>query len=108
METLSVDNGERTKEPLSEELKRYGVPLKEDEILKASEHELERMLQDVKSKQQDTSTVSQNSFVDLYESKICDYINKLTVVTVFFFSCNPWTALFWPPYYYYNRIRSEQ
>jgi hypothetical protein len=107
METLSVDNGERTKEPLSEELKRYGVPLKEDEILKASEHELERMLQDVKSKQQDTSTVSQNSFVDLYESMICDYINKLTVATVFFFSCNPWAALFWPPYYYYNKKRSE-
>ena len=84
METLSVDNGERTKGPLSEELKRYGVPLKEDEVMKVYEHELERILQDVKSKQQDTLTISQNAFVDLYESMLSDYINKLTVATIFF------------------------
>lgn len=107
METLSVDNGERSKGLLLEELKRYGVLFKEDEALKASEHKLEKLLQDVKSNQQDTSTLSQISFVDLYESMISDYIHKLTIATVFFFSCNPWAALFWPPYYYYNRKRSE-
>ena len=107
METLSVDNGERSKGLLLEELERYGVLFKNDEAMKASEHKLERMLQDVKSNQQDTSTLSQISFVDLYESMISDYIHKLTIATVFFFSCNPWAALFWPPYYYYNRKRSE-
>jgi hypothetical protein len=108
METLSVDNGERSKGSLPEELKRYGVLLKEEEVLKASEHKLETLLRDVKSNQQDTSTISKNLFVDLYESMICGYINKLTLATVFFFYCNPWAALFWPPYYYYNRKRSEQ
>ena len=108
METLSVDNGERSKGSTPEELKRYGVLLKEEEVLKVSEHKLESMLQDVKSKQQHASTRSQNLFVDFYESTICDYINKLTLTTVFFFYCNPWAALFWPPYYYYNRKRSEQ
>ena len=107
METLSVDNGERSKGLLLEELERYGVLFKNDEAMKASEHKLERMLQDVKSNQQDTSTLSQISFVDLYESMISDYIHKLTIATVFFFSCNPWAALFGPPYYYYNRKRSE-
>ena len=88
METLSVDNGERSKGLLLEELERYGVLFKNDEAMKASEHKLERMLQDVKSNQQDTSTLSQISFVDLYESMISDYIHKLTIATVFFFSCN--------------------
>lgn len=108
METLSVDNVERSKGLLLEELKRYGVLFKEDEALKASEHKLEKLLQDVKSNQQGTSTISKNLFVDLYESMICGYINRLTLATVFFFYCNPWAALFWPPYYFDNRKRSEQ
>lgn len=108
METLSVDNGKRSEGLLLEELKRFGVLLKENEAFKASEHELERLLQDIKSKQQNTATTSQNLFVNFYESMISDFINKLTLATVFFFSCNPGAALFWPPYYYYNRKRSEQ
>ena len=108
METLSVEKGKRSEGLLLEELKRLGVLLNEDEAFKASEHELERLLQDMKSKQQNTATTSQNLFVDFYESVISGFINKLTLATVFFFSCNPWAALFWPPYYYYNRKRSER
>ena len=51
METLSVDNEERSKGLLLEELERYGILFNNDEALKVSEHKLERMLQDVKSKQ---------------------------------------------------------
>jgi hypothetical protein len=110
METLSIDNDKIRKGLLLEELKRYGILLKENEALKTSEHKLEKLLQDLKSKQQeeDTSIISQNPFVDLYDSMISNYIHILTVATVFFFLCNPWAALFWPPYYYYNRKISDR
>ncbi len=101
METLSVGNGRRKKKLLLAELERYGVLLKVDEELEVPEDTLERLLQEVKSNQ-DTSNRSQNWFMNLYESMILDYITKLTVASVFFFSCNPWAALFWPPYYYHH------
>ncbi len=81
---------------LLEELKRYDVIFNVDEALKAPEYTLERLLQEAKSKQ-DTSTRAQDLFMDVYESIIRDYITKLAVASVFF-SCNPWAALFWPPY----------
>ena len=107
-EILSIggnNDTSRRKRLLLQELKQHGVILEEDEALKATEYTLERLLQEVKSKQ-DTSTTtpsphSQDLFMDLYESTVRDYISKLTVASVFFFSCNPWAALFWPPYYYY-------
>lgn len=52
--------------------------------MKVPEYALERLLQEVKSKQDDTSTRSQDLFMDLYESMTCDYITKLTVASVFF------------------------
>lgn len=107
MEMLSVGNDRRKKRLLLLELERYGVIFEGDEALKAPEYTLERLLQEVKSKQ-DTSTRSQDLFMDLYESMIRDYITKLTVASVFFFLCNPWAALFWPPYYYHNNKRSNQ
>lgn len=113
METsLSVENDdtEKTRKGLVlRELKGYGVKFEEDEALKAPEHTLERLLQEVKSKQDNTSTTqSEHLFMDSYESILCDYITKLTVATVFFFSCYPWAALFWPPYYYLNDKRHEK
>ena len=66
MEALSAENDKMRKGSLLEELKRVGVLFKGDEVLKASEHELERLLQDMKSKQQDNATTSQNLFVDFY------------------------------------------
>jgi hypothetical protein len=110
MEILSVRDDTSKKALLLEELKRYGVIFfNVDEALKAPEYTLERLLQEVKSKQ-DISTRTQDLFMDVYESMIRDYITKLTVASVFFFSCNPWAALFWPPYYYYyyNNKRSKQ
>lgn len=103
MEVLSVGNEERKRRSLLlQELERYGVRFKEDEALKAPEYTLERLLREAKSRQDSSATRSQGSFMDLYESMIRDYISKLTVASVFFFSCNPWAALFWPPFYYYN------
>lgn len=104
MEIPSVENDDTKKTKkglLLQELKRYGIILERDEALKASEHALERLLQEVKSKQDNSTAQSQRLFMDSYESMLCDYITKLTVATVFFFLCNPWAALFWPPYYYY-------
>lgn len=105
MEMLSVGNDRRKKRLLLLELERYGVIFEGDEALKAPEYTLQRLLQEAKSKQ-DTSTTTQDLFMDVYESMMLDYITKLTVASVFFFSCYPWTALFWPPFYYYNKKRS--
>ncbi len=109
MEILSVENDtKRKKRLLIQELEQHGVILESDEALEAPEYTLERLLEEVKSKQ-DTSTTarSEDSFIDLYGSMVRDYISKLTVASVFLFSCNPWAALFWPPYYYNNK-RSNQ
>ena len=54
-----------------------------DEALKAPEYTLERLLQEAKSKQ-DTLTITQDLFMDVYESMIRDYITKLTVASIFF------------------------
>ncbi len=107
MEILSFGDDTSKKTLLLEELKRYGVIFNVDEALKAPEYALERLLQEARSKQ-DISTRTQDLFMDVYESMIRDYITKFTVASVFFFSCNPWAALFWPPYYYYNNKRSKQ
>lgn len=61
MEILSVRDDTRRKS-LLEKLKRYGVIFEGDEALKAPEYALERLLQEVKSKQ-DTSTRSQDLFM---------------------------------------------
>lgn len=55
MEILSVGNDIRKKRLLLLELERYGVIFEGDEALKAPDYTLERLLQEVKSKQ-DTST----------------------------------------------------
>jgi hypothetical protein len=104
MEILSVGDDTSKKKLLLEELKRYGV-IFNVEALKAPEYTLQRLLQEAKSKQ-DTSTTTQDLLMDVYESMIRDSITKLTVASVFFFSCYPWAALFWPPFYYYNKKRS--
>jgi hypothetical protein len=83
MEILSVGDDRTKKGLLLKELERYGVIFEGDEALKAPEPTLDRLLQEVKSKQ-DTSTRSQDLFMDLYESMICDYITKLRVASVFF------------------------
>lgn len=105
MEILSVGDDTSKKKLLLEELKRYGVIFNVDEALKAPEYTLQRLLQEAKSKQ-DISTTTQDLFMDVCESMMLDYITKLTVASVFFFSCYPWAALFWPPFYYYNKKRS--
>ena len=107
MEILSVGDDTSKKRLLSEELKRYGVIFNVDEALKAPEYTLQRLLQEAKSKQH-TSSTTQDLFMDVYESMMRDYITKLTVASVFFFSCYPWAALFWPPFYSYNNKRSKQ
>lgn len=107
MEILSVGDNTSKKKLLLEELKRYGVIFNVDEALKAPEYTLQRLLQEAKSKQH-TSTTTQDLLMDVYESMIRDSITKLTVASVFFFSCYPWAALFWPPFYYYNNKRSKQ
>lgn len=102
MEILSIENDERKKRLLLlEELEQHGIILKGDEASKAPESTLERLLQEVKSRQDSSTT--QDLFMDFYESMVRDYIVKLTIASVFFFSCYPWAALFWPPYYYYNK-----
>ena len=83
MEILSVGDDRTKKGLLLKELEQYGVIFEGDEALKAPEPTLDRLLQEVKSKQ-DTSTRSQDLFMDLYESMICDYITKLRVASVFF------------------------
>lgn len=109
MKISSVEDDKRgRKRLLLQELEQYGVIFEGDELFKASEYRLERLLQDVKSKQDTLTTQSQDLFMDLYGSIVRDYISKLTVASVFFFSCYPWTALFWPPYYYNNNKRSNQ
>ena len=105
MEILSVGDDTSKKKLLLEELKRYGVIFNVDEALKGPEYTLQRLLQEAKSKQ-GTSTTTQDLLMDVYESMIRDSITKLTVASVFFFSCYPWAALFWPPFYYYNKKRS--
>jgi hypothetical protein len=107
MEILSVGDDTSKKKLLLEELKRYGVIFNVDEALKAPEYTLQRLLQEAKSKKH-TSTTTQDLFMDVYESMMRDYITKLTVASVFFFSCYPWAALFWSPFYYYNNKRSKQ
>ena len=87
METLSVGRDKAKKEPLLEEL--------------------ERLLQEAR-KSQDPSNSYQSWFTDLYERIMIDYYTKLTVGTVMFFYCYPWAALFWPPYYYYNKSWKNQ
>lgn len=71
------------KEKLTRETKTIRRHIEGDEALKAPEYELERLLQEVKSKQ-DTSTRSQDLFMDLYESMTCDYVINLTVASLFF------------------------
>jgi len=73
--------------------------------LKIPENTLERPLQQEVKHTYETSKKSENWFMDLYESITTDYFAKLTVASVFFFSCYPWAALFWPPYYYHNNKR---
>lgn len=109
MGILSVGNEQRKKRLLLlQELERYGVRFEGDEALKAPEYTLERLLREAKSRQDSSTTRSQDLFMDLYESMVCDYLYKLTVATVFFFYCYPWAALFWPPYYYHINKRSNQ
>ena len=88
------------------ELDRYGIIFKAEEALEVPKWALERQLQEVKSEQY-TSKRPRNWFIDLYESTMLDYIEKLTAATAFFTSY-PWAVLFWPPpYYYYNVKRGR-
>lgn len=97
---LSIGNDGRKKQ-VRAELKPYRAIFKVDEALKIPENTLERLLLQEVRGTYETSEKSENLFMDLHESMTADYFAKLTAATVFFFSCNPWAALFWPPYYYY-------
>ena len=104
MESLLIGNEKRKKRLLLEELERYGIIFKAEEALEVPEEALERQLQEVKSKQY-TSNRPRNWVVDLYESIMLDYVEKLAPATAFFTSY-PWAILFWAPfYYYYNSKR---
>jgi hypothetical protein len=96
---ILVANEKRKKRLLLAELERYGIMFKAEEALKVPEEALERKLQEVKSEQY-SSNRPRNWFIELYESIMLDYIDKLTAATGFF-TCYPWAALFWAPYYYY-------
>jgi hypothetical protein len=106
METLLIGNEKsKKKRLLLAELERYGIIFKAKEALEVPKEVLERQLQEVKSEQY-TSNRPRNCFIDLYESTMLDYIEKLTAATAFFTSY-PSAALFWPPYYYYNGKRGR-
>lgn len=106
METLLIGNEKSKKRLLLAELERYGIIFKAKEALEVPKEALERQLQEVKSEQY-TSNRPRNWFIDLYESIMLDYIEKLTAATAFFTSY-PRAALFWlPPYYYYNGKRGR-
>ena len=108
METLSVGRDKTKKELLLEELERYGiVRSKLGQELEFHEQTLERLLQEAK-KSQDPSNSYQSWFTDQYDCIMTDYYTKLTVGTVMFFYFYPWAALFWPPYYYYNKSWKNQ
>jgi len=98
METLLIGNEKRKKRLLLAELERYGIIFKAEEALEVPKGALERRLQGVKSEQY-TSNRPLDWFIDLHESIMLDYIEKLTAASAFFTSY-PWVALFWPPPYY--------
>ena len=104
MESLLIGNEKRKKRLLLEELERYGIIFKAEEALEVPEEALERQLQEVKSKQY-TSNRPRNWVVDLYESIMLDYVEKLAGQLLF---SHPILGLllFWAPfYYYYNSKR---
>jgi hypothetical protein len=44
-------------------------------------------------------------FFEMFVSQVVDYVHKATLATIMFFTCWPWAALFWPPYYFMRRAR---
>jgi hypothetical protein len=43
---------------------------------------------------------SESELLEWYISTLTDYIFKMTLASVLFLITYPWTALFWPPYYF--------
>lgn len=51
----------------------------------------------------DTKEASYDQLFESYISVTTDYVYKATIATIMFFTCWPWAALFWPPYYFMRR-----
>jgi hypothetical protein len=41
--------------------------------------------------------------IQWYTSTLTDWIFKMTLASVLFFTWCPWAAFFWPPYYFMKR-----